>query len=70
MLEFTAGNLITIGVGIFNFVLMIMIKLNDLKHVEASQTILISKVGELSERISKMEGVCSVCTKKSNRRSK
>ena len=52
-------------VTLFNGLIFILIKFNDLKHLGEDMKSVLTKVGELSERISKMEGICSVCAKKS-----
>jgi len=56
---------------LFNAAMFLVIRCNDLKHLEISVKELkstIEKTGEkndvLIERISKMEGICSVCAKK------
>jgi len=59
-MEFTTTNLITIILVIFNLVITIMVKLNDLKHVQKTVDILVNKVDELRERVSRMEGIISV----------
>jgi thymidine kinase len=55
----------SIGVTLFNGLIFVLIKFNDLKHLDENMKLMLNKVGELSERISKMEGICSVCAKKS-----
>jgi len=55
----------SISVTLFNGVIFILIKFNDLKHLDENMKQVLGKVSELSERISKMEGICSVCAKKS-----
>jgi len=54
----------SIGVTLFNGLIFILIKFNDLKHLDENMKLVLSKVSELSERIAKMEGICSVCAKR------
>jgi len=67
-MNFTPGNIITIGLVVANLVLTIMVKLNDLRHAEKNIGNLITKVDDLCQRISRMEGICSVCAKKSQKK--
>lgn len=46
-----------------NVIFCILIKFNDFKHLTEDVNILIVKVDKLCERISRMEGVCSICVK-------
>lgn len=57
-MNFTLGNMITIGLVISNLVLTIMVKLNDLRHAEKNINSLIGKVDDLCQRVSRMEGIC------------
>jgi len=52
-----------IGIAIINGLFFVVIKFNDLRHLTRNVNKLCDKVGELSERVSKMEGICSVCAK-------
>ena len=58
------GVIFAIGVTLFNGVIFILVKFNDLKHLDENMKLVLGKVSELSERIAKMEGICSVCAKK------
>jgi hypothetical protein len=59
------GVCFSIGVTLFNGLIFTLIKFNDLRHLDENMKNIVTKVGELSERISKMEGICSICAKKS-----
>jgi hypothetical protein len=66
-----AGIGLTLATSIFNGVIFILLKFNDLKHLELSVKELKDNIHEygnkvelISERIAKMEGICSVCAKK------
>jgi len=58
------GIIFSIAVTLFNGLIFVLVKFNDLKHLDENMKLVLTKVGELSERISKMEGICSVCAKK------
>lgn len=64
----TVGICFSIGVTLFNGLVFVLIKFNDLKHLDENMKLTLSKVSELSERISKMEGICSICARKSFRK--
>ena len=54
----------SIAVTMFNAMIFVLVKFNDLKHLDENMKIVITKVDDLVERVSKMEGICSVCAKK------
>jgi thymidine kinase len=58
------GVVFSILITLFNGLIFVLVKFNDLKHLDENMKLVLTKVGELSERIAKMEGICSVCAKK------
>jgi hypothetical protein len=73
------GIIFTAGTALFNGILFILIKFNDMRHLELdvkdlkqkdddNTKAILNKVGELSERISKLEGVVSVSIRKSRKK--
>ena len=60
----TIGIIFSIGVTLFNGLIFVLVKFNDLKHLDDNMKLMLSKMGEISERVSRMEGICSVCAKK------
>jgi hypothetical protein len=62
------GTCFTIGLTCFNAIIFILVKFNDLRHLDENMKILITKTDDLAQRISRMEGICSVCVKKRSKR--
>lgn len=60
----TIGVIFSIGITLFNGLIFVLVKFNDLKHLDENMKLVLGKVSELSERLSRMEGICSVCAKK------
>jgi hypothetical protein len=58
------GFYFSIVVTAFNGLIFVLVKFNDLKHLDENMKLVLGKMGELSERLSRMEGICSVCAKK------
>jgi len=79
-MEFNAAllsGLIALFIAGFNAAIFVVIKFNDLKHLdEAMKEIknelceVRNKAIELAERISKLEGVCSVALKRAEKKKK
>lgn len=50
------GTIITVVVGIVNVIILVTIKFNDMKHMDKKLDRVASKLEEICERVSTLEG--------------
>jgi hypothetical protein len=68
MLELTAGNYITIAIVIINLGVSLLMRINDFKHVAENQKTMIAELKDFAQRLSRLEGICSITAKREYRK--